>query len=597
MSTGNNTPLGPAPPAALVVLIFLVIASPWPYGSTHPFAIRIITLTALFTSVGMLIMESHRGGLALVPFAFWPLLGLLALGAGQLIPLPMWFHSAVAPGSFRVWHPTETAVAAVLGPGPRPVSVLPEATRQWLAFTAGLAALALLAAPALRERRRALAGALTVIGVGFAVALYGIVARTFFGDLLYGRIVVPTVAPFGPFVSKNHFSGYVEMAALLALGLAVGIADEARRGRATLGWVQSRRAGRVVFAGGAAVAMALAVLVSLSRGGALSLALGLLAFVAIRALVRHPRHPRAFRVIVMVSAVVATTGVVAWVLPQEARERLLTIASGSASALRLSLWRDTLHLAASSPLLGFGFGAFQDALPPFKTDYGSIRFEHAENDYLETLVEGGLLGLLLAVSIAVQLARPVLRGLGVQEDRLLRGLGMGAAAGLAAVLVHSFLDFNLRIPSNGLLATFLAALVLATAHPSGSTHVTPRWLWAAGLALSVWAVASARAPTKWLPSTSDLQELGRLRTVREYSPLRRLQGEGEVIRFLQDRPGDGEAWIMLSWLHAMRGSCGPAAALARQGSALEARNESLQHEASRIVAFAESSACAPKGAP
>ena len=92
----------------------------------------------------------------------------------------------------------------------------------------------------------------------------------------------PTVAPFGPFVNKNHFAGYVVLAALLAVGLAAGLASEARRAPGFLGWIESSRARCVVFAWGAAVILILAVPVCLSRGGVLSLAAGLVAFAGLR---------------------------------------------------------------------------------------------------------------------------------------------------------------------------------------------------------------------------------------------------------------------------------------------------------------------------
>jgi hypothetical protein len=36
------------------------------------------------------------------------------------------------------------------------------------------------------------------------VAFYSFAARLIFGNKLYGIWNVPTIAPFGPFVSKNH---------------------------------------------------------------------------------------------------------------------------------------------------------------------------------------------------------------------------------------------------------------------------------------------------------------------------------------------------------------------------------------------------------
>jgi RsiW-degrading membrane proteinase PrsW (M82 family) len=46
-------------------------------------------------------------------------------------------------------------------------------------------------------------------------------------------------------------------------------------------------------------------------------------------------------------------------------------------------------------------------------------------------------------------------------SRLVRGITIGAMAGITAILVHSIGDFNLHIPANALLFSVLAALVVA----------------------------------------------------------------------------------------------------------------------------------------
>ena len=80
------------------------------------------------------------------------------------------------------------------------------------------------------------------------------------------------------------------MAALLAAGLAAGLAaEDRRRGR---DWTVGGRAGPVALALLAALAMALAVLASLSRGGAASLAAGGACLVALLLLRRGSVRPR-----------------------------------------------------------------------------------------------------------------------------------------------------------------------------------------------------------------------------------------------------------------------------------------------------------------
>jgi O-antigen ligase len=575
----------PAVPIALVVLVFVTVAAPWPFGSGHPLAILVITLVALVTALGVTAAGAWRGRLILSSFPIGPLVSVLALAAVQLVPLAPSLHAVLAPGSYAIWHPAEPAAAAILGPVSQPISIDPESTLRWLAFTFGLVALGVLAAPALHERRFALRATRVVAGGGLAVALYGVVARTLFGNLLYGAVPVPTVSPFGPFVSKNHFAGYVEMAALLAFGLAIGLADAARRSSSPLGWVESRRAGRVVLAAGAAAAMGLAVLVSLSRGGVVALALGGVVLVTLGALVRRRGRPRR-SAIWGLGVLVALAVLALAVVPREGRQRIESlsgITADSSGSFRTVLWRDTVRLAAASPLLGHGLGAFADALPRFKRAAGELRIEHAENDYLEMLAEGGLLGLGLALAVVALLTRHVVRGLQEQEDRLLRGLGLGAAAGFWALLVHSAFDFNLHIPSNASLFAFLAALsVGATGHATRSHG--HRWSLVAASAMML-GVLLATVTTP-LTRFSGPDAVHRLSAAGAITPLRGALAEASLVANLRHHPADAEAWVVLGWLRAIHGSGKEGAALARHGADLDPQRQALREAAARLAAEA-----------
>ena len=344
---------------------------------------------------------------------------------------------------------------AVLGAVPRPVSVDPGSTLRALALTGGLALLALLAAPALSRPAPAVRAVGVVAAFGFALSAFAILARARFGALLYGTIAVPTVSPFGPFVSKNHFAGWVAMGALLVAGLALGLADG---GRSRGGdWTTGSRAGGVILSLVAALAMALSGLASLSRGGGAALAAGAACFVALVAWRR--RGGRAGLAPSLALAGVLVLVLVALV-PVEARGRLRSL---SGASFRIDTWRDSLRLAAASPVLGHGLGAFHDAYPRFKRGHGIVRVEHSENDYVETLAETGIPGLALALLGLVLLLAAAGRGIAAGRDPTVRGIATGAVAALAALAVHSAVDFNLRIPSNAALAALAAAAAAGAA--------------------------------------------------------------------------------------------------------------------------------------
>jgi O-antigen ligase len=404
--------------------------------------------------------------------------------------------------------------------------------------------LALLAAPALARASNAILAVRVVVAGGVGVSAYGILARGRFGSLLYGRIPVPTVSPFGPYVSKNHFAGYVGMVALLALGLAVGLA----RRRGGRDWMSSRGAGGVVLALVAALAMALGVLVSLSRGGAISLAAGVLAFAALR--VRERRGDgKVGPLLPSLAVALALAALLLLALPPGAHERLHSLADTS---FRLDTWRDTLRLASSSPWVGLGLGSFEDAYPRFKGGHGELRVEHAENDYLETLAEAGLLGLSLAVAALLLMAARVLAA---RPSSLRRDLGAGALAGLVALLVQSLFDFNLRIPSNAILAAFLASVVAA------GVPVRPAAAWASRAAAAVFGLAALLAlprpafpidpSARWEEARNEAR-LAATSIVPEVRVLRVDRTERVLRTVLRGRPAHAEAWLLLAGTRAER---------------------------------------------
>lgn len=564
--------LSPSSRVALTVLVAVAVVSPWPFGSVQPWAILALTTAGLLTAIVALGLGALRGDTTSPAVPLWPLAGFVALGLAQLVPLPPAFHALLAPGSHAVWHPAEPAAAAVLGGGWAPVSLDPDSTLRAVALVASLGLLAALAAPALARPRLAAAAATTVAAGGLLLSVYAIFARARFGTLLYGRLPVPTVAPFGPFVSKNHFAGGVTMAALLTAGLALGLAEDARRrGR---DWTTGSRAGAIVLALVAAVVMALAVLASLSRGGGIALAAGTAALVVL--LVLRSRGGQKRKGLLPSLALAGVLGLVLVALvPPETHARMRSL---SGASLRLDTWRDGLRLALASPVVGSGLGTFHDAYPPFKHGHGELRVEHAENDYIETLAETGLVGLGLVLIGGALLVMGSARGAGSDVGGVVRGVGMGALAGLVALAVHSAVDFNLRIPSNAALAAVLVASAAAVA------GVRPRPLSrsaSALLALLVLALLAAvfvLPAEPWRAARDEVRLVGRA-TTPESRALRLERAEVALGRLLRRRPAHAESWLTLAGVRAGEGDPASATSLADHAVALDPEREALREAA------------------
>jgi O-antigen ligase len=571
---GLSPPPAPGPPSslALSVLVAIAVLAPWAMGAVRPGALLAVTALALLAAALALAAGAWRGGVPLPAVPLWPLAGFLGLALLQLAPLPGAAHALLAPGSHAVWRPAAPTAAAVLGGAWRPVSVDPDTTLRAFALTAGLALLAFLAAPALSRRKDAAWSAGVVAAAGFLLSAYAIFARARFGALLYGSIPVPTISPFGPFVSKNHFAGWAAMAAVLVAGLALGLAGTARDRRRD-GAAGAGAAG-FVLALVAALAMALAVLASLSRGGAIALASGAAALAVLRV-----RRADARGLPLALGLVGALGLALVALVPPAAQERLRSL---SGSSFRLETWRDAGRLVASSPAFGQGLGAFHDAYPRFKRSQGDVRVEHAENDYLETLAETGASGLGLALAGLLLLLRAAGRGLRSNLGRVVRGVGAGALAALVAVAVHSAVDFNLRIPSNAALAA------LAAAAAAGSAGARPRPLppaAAAALAAACLGVLLAVAALPDQPWRSARAEA--LAAVTAPSPdvrrLRLQRAEVALARVLDRRPAHAESWLLLASVRAAQGDAAGGAALARHALRLDPERLGLRDAVERLA--------------
>ena len=322
--------------------------------------------------------------------------------------------------------------------------------------------------------------------------------------------------------------------------------------------------------------LVLAVPVSLSRGGVVSLSAGLLVFFILRLRARRAVLTSSVGLALALVAVLLGGATIFAVLPAEARARIVTLGDTRADAstsYRLGLWRDTLRLVASSPVVGSGFGAFADALPRFKTAAGDLRIEHAENDWLELAAEGGLAGAALVGILGVLLAGMALQGRHDESCRLAGGLRDGALAGVSALFVHSVFDFNLHIPSNALMFVLLAAFALGPANSTASVRLP---------ALSVVVPLAALALTiltPWREPRVDARLLGRAAQAPA-AGLRRQSLESAGIAYLRERPADAWAWVVQGWLGEPE-SPADTAELAGWGLRLDPRHEALRSAAVR----------------
>jgi hypothetical protein len=265
-------------------------------------------------------------------------------------------------------------------------------------------------------------------------------------------------------------------------------------------------------------------------------------------------------------------------VPPATHERLQTLTGAS---FRLGTWRDALRMSLTSPAVGQGLGAFHDAYPRFKRGHGRIRVEHAENDYLETLAESGILGLGVVLVGGLLLLVGAGQGALSGHDRVVRGIGLGAGAGLVALAVHSGVDFNLRIPSNAALAAVLAAAAAGVAGVGSRPLPRPVALGIALGALGLLATVVALPAEPWLAAREEARQVG-VAATPEARALRLERSEAALVRLLQRRPARAESWLMLAGVRVAAGDAATGPALARYAVTLDPQRPALREAAARL---------------
>jgi O-antigen ligase len=390
----------------------LLLAAPLPYGAVYPWAwapLAVLTLLVLI----LWMAASVGGGKLRIAYSplYIPLALMLALGWTQLC-----FHLTLTPIATRE-------------------CLLKLATDCVLFFVV----VQLFSACQVETWRRA----------GIAVLIFGFIF-SFLSILQFlrnpTRIIWVTQdigTPFGSYVDRDHYAGLMEL--IIPLSASYVLSRTKRDPLNIVLWF-------------AVLVSVVSLLLTGSRGGFASILVELviLGWVLIW---RNPFPGRRMRVAALGLVLVALSALFFWLVPTFVLTKIGTISSYmSERTNRPVLWRNSLGIFRDHPLLGVGMGSFVTAYPRYETGAQDLIVEHAHNDYVEALAETGLIGGLLVLGALVLFMRTAFRNLAAQLRHETGWIQMGAAVSCCGLLVHSLVDFNLRIPANAAWFAFCAGL-------------------------------------------------------------------------------------------------------------------------------------------
>lgn len=363
----------------------------------------------------------------------------------QLTPLPQALWETL-PG--RAFYQDLLSSLGITAPGWRAASLTPDATL--VSVLAGIPIVACLALglsctpDQLRMLRR------LCIGSALAQALLGLAQLGSAGTLHFGSLFTGVI---GTFANANHLAGFLAM----TLPLAVMELQRALRDAS-----QGKRSGNAAWLWGLIIfVMFTAVLAGQSRTGlviALVVTVGALLLLPGQWDRRISLRWRTGALVLAMLLAFATVGIKGLqrfegsVLSQDAAVRQLAFDGAWAAAQEF--WP-----------AGSGLGSFAAIYPRFQpAATGNDFVEHAHSDYVQLLMETGLLGVLLcAIALSLALSRAVRLGKRLRGGHSLRSeeqTMLAAGLGLLALLLHAWVDFNMRIPALAMLGAFFFGVFL-----------------------------------------------------------------------------------------------------------------------------------------
>jgi O-antigen ligase len=454
--------------SSLVILGAMLIFAPLIMGGNRPLPLLILELAAIIL-LGLRLLSPGFSQPLSSPLLI--LLGaLVALPLVQLLPLPELVWNWLPGRSFY----GAASSAAGSPPGYRSLSLIPYITESAMLVLLVPVAVFLATVSTSEAQLKQLINlfiALAVIQAIIGLAQFGTGSMT----VLPGLEGEAIFAAHGTYPNSDHLAGLLEMALPVALGLLianiqVGSGSQSRstrkvtiRQRISRLFASGIRFNRVAIYGAAGLAILLGLTFSHSRTGVALAMLGIL----VSSLVFGSRvgGQRSSRLVVAFTVVAIALALEIGLSSVLSR----FTGKGMTDDMRWSIYAATVKGIREFFPIGSGFGTYPAVFRRFQPGNIPDFVNHAHNDYLEWLFEGGLAAALLMIGfLALYLLR--WRKIWPREAYCPPYCFMRMSAGIGLFLMglHGMIDFNLHIPANAVYFAFLAGVFFHQATPANA---------------------------------------------------------------------------------------------------------------------------------
>lgn len=448
----------------LSLFIGLLIFTPLAFGTVETWSIALMEAATFFALFLFLFSKIRQKETSLYEIpGIIPLLCFLVYVLLQLIPFPSGIISIISPETYNLYQTTQSFEKPVQWMA---ISINKKATVEEFFRILSYGAFYILTVQILADRKLFKRVVAVLVVFASMLSLFGILQHVLSNNKIFWlRELTMGGTPFGPYVNRNHYAGLMEMLFPLVLGLFLYYKPHVsyksfREKIAELFNLQ--RTNIHILLGFAGVLIGTSVFLTLSRSGIVSLCLSMALF-GFMVTVRGMSRTRGIIITIVFLLIALSVGWFGWNPIFERFEKVMD-AQGDISEQRLQLWSDSMHIIRDFPATGTGFGSYINIYPKYRTISGDAIADHAHNDYIELLSNGGVIAFLIFLWFVLTVLYKSFK-IYIQRHELYSiYIFLGCIAGIISLLLHSTTDFNLHIGANGLYFIFLFGLAVSAAN-------------------------------------------------------------------------------------------------------------------------------------
>ncbi|GLR72874.1 O-antigen ligase family protein [Agaribacter marinus] len=297
----------------------------------------------------------------------------------------------------------------------------------------------------------------TMVASGTFQAVYGSleILLNASSSLVFG-LEVNDIAT-GSFVYKNHYANFLMLCLCAGMGLLVtsiekeknvSPKDMLRAFASTM--LSSKALVRIALA-----VMVIALVMSRSRMGNTAF-FSSMAITGILALTLIRNRSNGLLILVASIFIIDLLIVSAYFGLERVKDRIVQTSIEQES--RDEVVKEASKIIEDYPVFGTGGGSFYSIFPSYQESNISGFYDHAHNDYLQFVIEYGLLGTILLSAIVLFSLYKGLRAMKKRKNSIFKGVGFACSMAIFGMMLHATVDFPFQAYANACYFVLFIAL-------------------------------------------------------------------------------------------------------------------------------------------